>query len=87
MIETPDTIDVASLLAEAGLPREFRVTGLPGGGNNRVYRLDCGGSPFLLKAYFHHPDDPRDRLGCRVLLLPLRLGSRPALHPAAPGPR
>ena len=62
MIETPDTIAVANLLAEAGLPREFHLTGLPGGGNNRVYRLNCGGSPLLLKAYFHHPDDPRDRL-------------------------
>jgi hypothetical protein len=62
VIETPNTIDVANLLAEAGLPREFRVTGLPGGGNNRVYRLDCGGSQLLLKAYFHHPHDPRDRL-------------------------
>jgi len=62
VIETPDTIDVSKLLAEVGAAREFRVTGLPGGGNNRVYRLDCAGSRFLLKAYFHHPHDSRNRL-------------------------
>jgi len=62
VIETPHTTDVANLLAEIGLPREFRPTSLPGGGNNRVYRLDCAGSPLLLKAYFHHPHDSRDRL-------------------------
>src|SRR5271157_2022045 len=62
MIKTPDTNDVAALLAESGLPREYRASSLPGGGNNRVYRIDCAGSSFLLKSYFHHTDDPRDRL-------------------------
>ena len=28
-----------------------------------VYRIDAGESRLLLKAYFHHADDPRDRLG------------------------
>ena len=62
MVETPRIDDVVALLAEVGLPREFRMTSLPGGGNNRVFRIDCRGSSLLLKAYFHHPDDPRDRL-------------------------
>ncbi len=62
MIEIPDANDVADLLTQAALPREFRLTSLPGGGNNRVYRVDCVGSSLLLKAYFHHPNDPRDRL-------------------------
>ena len=62
VIETPAYHRRGEPPAEAGLPREFHLAGLPGGGNNRVYRLDCGGSPLLLKAYFHHPDDPRDRL-------------------------
>ena len=53
---------VADLLDAAGLPRNFRLVPLPGGGNNRVYRVDGNGRPLLLKAYFHHPDDPRDRL-------------------------
>ena len=54
---------VAQMLAEAGLAGPFRVTALPGGANNRVYRVDCGDASLLLKAYFHHSDDPRDRLG------------------------
>ncbi|MGO9110281.1 MAG: aminoglycoside phosphotransferase family protein [Thermoguttaceae bacterium] len=62
MIDHPANNDVAALLAQAGLPREFRLTNLRGGGNNRVYRIDCAGSSLLLKAYFHHADDPRDRL-------------------------
>ena len=35
---------------------------LPGGRNNRVFRLATDQSPTLLKLYFHHPDDTRDRL-------------------------
>ena len=61
-IDQPAYDAVAVLLAAAGLPREFQIVALPGGGNNRVYRVDCNGRPLLLKAYFHHPDDPRDRL-------------------------
>ncbi|MGA2067682.1 MAG: phosphotransferase [Thermoguttaceae bacterium] len=63
MSAEPPREDVARMLAAAGLPGEFRLTALPGGANNRVYRLDRGGEPLLLKAYFRHPDDPRDRLG------------------------
>jgi len=54
--------DVAAMLAEAGLPGPLRLLRLPGGANNRVYRVDCGSCSALLKAYFRHPDDPRDRL-------------------------
>ncbi len=59
----PEIPDITALLVEAGLPREFQITALPGGGNNRVYRIEAGGAICLLKAYFHHPDDTRDRLG------------------------
>ena len=61
--ETLHFDDIDALLAHAGLPTEFHVVHLPGGGNNRVYRIDAGGSHWLLKAYFHHPEDTRDRLG------------------------
>ena len=56
---------VAGLLAAAGFGPRYRATRLPAGGNNRVYRLDVEGAaaPLALKAYYHHPDDPRDRLG------------------------
>lgn len=36
---------------------------LAGGANNRVFRVQTARGPALLKAYFRHPDDPRDRLG------------------------
>jgi hypothetical protein len=36
---------------------------LPGGANNRVFRIDPDGGGAVLKAYFRHPADPRDRLG------------------------
>jgi len=54
---------VAKLLADAGLGGWYSIRFLRSGGNNRVYRLDVRGKALLLKAYFEHPDDPRDRLG------------------------
>jgi len=54
---------VAELLAAAGFSGLHSVEPLRGGGNNRVYCIDAGGRTALLKAYFQHPDDPRDRLG------------------------
>ena len=50
------------LLAAAGLPPALSITRLPGGGNNRVYRVETAAGPVLLKEYFQHPADPRDRL-------------------------
>ena len=43
---------------------------LGGGGNSRVYRVArADGAAFALKAYFRHPDDPRDRLGAEMAAL------------------
>ncbi len=53
----------ANLLATAGVRGEFRLQPLQGGANNRVFRVDANDSRVLLKAYFQHADDPRDRLG------------------------
>ena len=53
---------VAALLSAAGLSQEFDLSAIHGGGNNRVYRIEGQGRPLLLKAYFHHRDDPRNRL-------------------------
>ena len=53
----------AQLLADAGAPRDALLLPLAGGGNNRVYRVASGGRSFLLKEYFRHPGDRRDRLG------------------------
>ena len=54
---------ILPLLQQGGLGQDYQLTALRGGGNNRVYRVDCASGQALLKAYFQHPDDPRDRLG------------------------
>lgn len=45
------------------------ATRLPGGGNNRVYRVETAAGPVLLKEYFRHAADPRDRLGAEQAFL------------------
>ncbi|MBX9628407.1 MAG: aminoglycoside phosphotransferase family protein [Gemmataceae bacterium] len=52
-----------ALAGRAGVGPVHGLTPLAGGANNRVFRLDAGAGTFLLKSYFRHPDDPRDRLG------------------------
>jgi len=53
---------VSNLLLTAGFGGPFTLQPLPGGANNRVFRALAEGSLLLLKAYFHHPQDARDRL-------------------------
>jgi hypothetical protein len=53
----------ADLLAKVGFDGPWSHSNLRGGANNRVFRVDLNGTPALLKAYFQHPDDSRDRLG------------------------
>ena len=50
-----------TLLAAAGLPPAQALRPLAGGANNRLWRVDTASGPAVVKAYFHHPDDPRDR--------------------------
>ena len=52
-----------ALLAEAGFSSPRDITALPGGGNNRLFVVDTEAQRLVLKAYFHDPEDPRDRLG------------------------
>jgi Phosphotransferase enzyme family len=60
-----DAIEIATdgLLRAAGLDGGFSLRPLPGGANNRVFRVERDGCPVLLKAYFQDPEDRRDRLG------------------------
>ncbi|MBY0522085.1 MAG: aminoglycoside phosphotransferase family protein [Gemmataceae bacterium] len=60
----PDELRPAlnSVLDRAGLPRSFTLHPLPGGGNNRVFRLDVDEQSYFLKVYFRHAGDTRDRL-------------------------
>lgn len=53
----------AALLRATGRPGAFSLHQLPGGANNRVFRVDMDTARTLLKAYFQHPEDKRDRLG------------------------
>jgi hypothetical protein len=60
-----DPLALGARLAEsAGLAAALRVEPLPGGRNNRVFRVELAdGRSAALKIYFRHPDDTRDRLG------------------------
>ncbi len=54
------------LLRELGLAPEACLVPLAGGANNRVFRLAAAGVSLLLKVYFRHPGDARDRLGAEL---------------------
>lgn len=55
---------IADLIASAGFASRFSLTPLTGGANNRVFRVNgANGSHALLKVYFQHPEDQRDRVG------------------------
>jgi len=55
--------NVATLLESSGLGLPRAIVHFPGGGNNRVFRIETAAGPVLLKEYFRHEADPRDRLG------------------------
>lgn len=52
----------ARLLAEVGCEANAKVVQLALGGNNRIYRVESGSHSYVLKEYFRHPGDTRDRL-------------------------
>ena len=60
----PETLRgvAAGLITQLGLRGQVRLESLVGGANNGVFRLSVDGCSVLLKAYFHHRDDPRNRL-------------------------
>jgi hypothetical protein len=60
---------LVNLLATHRLPTTFVLSRLPGGANNRVYQLDAADCRLLLKVYFRHPRDPRDRLAAEAAFL------------------
>lgn len=66
----PEPADPSALLQsagelarQAGLKGPFRLRRLPGGTNNRLFLLEGKGSRAVLKAYFSHPEEGRDRMG------------------------
>lgn len=51
------------LISRIGLSGDVSLERLPGGRNNQVFKVMADDQRFLLKSYFVHEDDPRDRLG------------------------
>ena len=52
----------AEIFSEAGVnEKPEKVTSVSGGANNRVFKVESKGGSFLLKCYFRHPNDPRNR--------------------------
>ncbi len=58
-----DSVAIDRLLSEAGFGPGCTLVPLAGGANNRVYHVETDNGDAVLKSYFRHPDDPRDRLG------------------------
>ncbi len=56
-----DQMDAA--LADARILGPYELVLIRQGGNNRVFRLDSPERALLVKKYFRHPEDRRDRLG------------------------
>jgi len=53
---------VSNLVLKAGFPSKFKLMPLEGGRNNKVFCIEHGNIKALLKAYFQHPEDKRERL-------------------------
>jgi thiamine kinase-like enzyme len=52
----------AALVSATGRGALVSLRPLAGGANNRVYRVELADEVLLLKSYFRHANDPRDRL-------------------------
>ena len=57
------------MAARAGHGGVYALTALDGGRNNRVWRIEAGGVPLVLKSYFRDARDPRDRRGAEWAFL------------------
>jgi hypothetical protein len=81
MLSEPDAAEIAALGARlAGRP-VVTLHPVKAGGNNRIWRLDCGGTTFALKVYPPQEMDPRDRLGPEWRALTLLSGNGVAAVP------
>jgi hypothetical protein len=52
----------ANLLAKLGIVGNYEIVSLSGGKNNQAFRVQSPSRTLLLKSYFRHPEDPRNRL-------------------------
>jgi hypothetical protein len=58
-----DQRTVSRLLEQCSVTGRSALEPLAGGANNRVFRVVTGERTLVLKSYFAHPGDPRDRCG------------------------
>lgn len=52
---------ISAIIEARGWYGQFSLDLLGNSGNNRVYRLQAPEGNFIVKSYFQHPEDPRDR--------------------------
>jgi len=64
-----DKKTVKKILNKINISGGFSFVPLSGGMNNKVFRISTQESDFLLKSYFCHPHDQRDRLGAEYAFL------------------
>jgi hypothetical protein len=70
------------LFNHAGVSEKVRtIEVIHRGGNNQLYRINCLGQSYVLKKYFEHPDDRRDRLEAEYTFLKIAIERAPGETP------
>ena len=73
---------IAALLANAGIDaKPGPITPCTKGANNRTYRIDTATGSFVVKQYFRHDDDARDRMAAEYAFLAYAQTAAPGLCP------
>ena len=63
MLTMEEISDAAGrLIRQLGETSGFAIDAIPGGANNRVFRIHVEGRSYFLKCYRRHPEEPLDRL-------------------------
>ena len=66
------------LLRHAGLSEKIlTIEAIHRGGNNQLYRINCLDQSYVLKKYFQHPEDLRDRLEAEYTFLNIAIDRAP----------
>lgn len=69
-ISQPDQVHITSILRSNGWKgQRITLQSLNGGANNRVFLLESDSEPLLVKSYFRHPEDTRNRLNAEYSFL------------------
>ena len=82
-IPTDLSAKCAALLSTACIDAEiYSLVSFNGGSNNRTYRLDTSAGAFVVKQYFRHESDTRDRLLAEFEFLEYASKAAPSMAPA-----